>query len=112
MRYPVTPDGRYFVVRGRLWRCTNPALPEDERSRLTSELMRHRAAVGRARRAGDAAAEQAARHKVNEAKIALGERGPVWWADGAPDYNRYLVKNTPYHRWYERLPQQEDDEGR
>ena len=74
--------------------------------------MRHRAAVGRARRAGDAAAEQAARHKVNEAKIALGERGPVWWADGAPDYNRYLVKNTPYHRWYERLPQQEDDEGR
>ena len=26
-RYPVTPDGRYFVVRGRLWRCANPALP-------------------------------------------------------------------------------------
>ena len=22
--YPVTPDGRYFVVRGRLWRMTNP----------------------------------------------------------------------------------------
>ena len=58
MQYPVTPDGRYFVVRGRLWRCTNPALPEDERSHLTSELMRHRAAVGRARRAGNAEAEQ------------------------------------------------------
>ena len=37
MRYPVTPDGRYFVVRG-----------------------------------------------------------PVWWEDGAPDYNRRLLKNTPY----------------
>jgi len=112
MQYPVTPDGRYFVVRGRLWRCTNPALSEDERSRLTSELMRHRAAVGRARRAENADAEQAARRKVNEAKIALGERGPVWWTDGAPDYNRYLVKNTPYRRWYERLQQQQDDEGR
>ena len=22
-RYPVTPDGRYFVVRGTLWRCSN-----------------------------------------------------------------------------------------
>ncbi len=105
MEYPVTPDGRYFVVRGRLWRCTNPALPAAERSRLTSELMRHRAAVGRAKRAGNTDAEQAARHQVHEAKIALGERGPVWWADGAPDYNRFLAKNTPYRSWYERLKQ-------
>lgn len=22
---PTTPDGRYFVVNGRLWRCSNPA---------------------------------------------------------------------------------------
>ncbi len=22
--YLVTPDGRYFVVRGRLWRTSNP----------------------------------------------------------------------------------------
>lgn len=35
--YPVTPDGRYFVVRGRLWRCTNPGLPDPEREKLTSE---------------------------------------------------------------------------
>ncbi|TLF53090.1 hypothetical protein FEI13_03040 [Halomonas urmiana] len=26
-----TPDGRYPVVRGRLWRCTNPELPEAQR---------------------------------------------------------------------------------
>lgn len=42
----------------------------------------------------------AARRAVNEAKIALGERGPVWWTDGAKDFNRYLVKNTPYADWY------------
>ena len=111
MQYTVTPDGRYFVVRGRLWRCTNPALPEDERGRLTRELMRHRAAVGHAKRAGNADAEQAARRQVDEAKIALGERGPVWWADGAPDYNRYLAKNTPYQSWYEHLQQQQEVNG-
>ena len=37
-QYPVTPDGRYFVVRGRLWRCSNPQLPDEERQRLTAEL--------------------------------------------------------------------------
>ena len=26
MNYPVTPDGRYFIVRERLWRASNPAL--------------------------------------------------------------------------------------
>ena len=110
MRYPVTPDGRYFVVRGRLWRCTDPALPEDERRRLTGELMRARAAVGRAKRAGNADAEKAARRKVHEAKVALGERGPVWWDDGAPDYNRYLAQNTPYRSWFESLRDREDDQ--
>jgi hypothetical protein len=33
-------------------------------------------------------------------KEALGERGPVWWTDGAPDFNRKLVKNTPYADWH------------
>jgi hypothetical protein len=84
------------VVRGRLWRCTNPNLPEEERHRLVKELMRHRAEVGRAKRAGDAEAERAAREGVHLAKVALGERGPVWWTDGSPDYNRRLLKNTPY----------------
>lgn len=103
MRYPVTPDGRYFVVRGRLWRCSNPALPPDERARLTRELMRARSAVGRARRGGDADAERAARAAVHAAKVALGERGPAWWTDGAPDYNRRMARNTPYREWSEGL---------
>ena len=42
-----------------------------------------------------------ARVAVDTAKRALGERGPVWWDDGAPDYNRYLAKNTPYAAWFE-----------
>ncbi len=41
-----------------------------------------------------------ARSAVHAAKIALGERGPVWWSDGAKDFNRYVVKNTPYAGWY------------
>ncbi len=46
-----TPDGRYIVVRGRLWRKTNPRLPEVERTRLVTELMAARQAVKNA--AGD-----------------------------------------------------------
>lgn len=42
-----------------------------------------------------------ARHSVNAAKVALGERGPVWWQDGARDFNRHLVRNTPYREWYD-----------
>jgi hypothetical protein len=103
MRYPVTPDGRYFVVRGRLWRCSNPALSPDERARLTRELMRARSGVGRAKRAGHADAEREARAAVHAAKLALGERGPAWWTDGAPDYNRRMARNTPYREWFEGL---------
>jgi len=94
--YPVTADGRYFVVRGRLWRMSNPALPAEVRDMLVKALMDARRAVGAALRTGDAAAERRARSAVNDAKIALGERGPVWWSDGAPDLNRHLLKNTPY----------------
>ncbi len=35
----MTPDGRYFVGRGRLWRMSDPKLPTDERDRLVMELM-------------------------------------------------------------------------
>lgn len=103
--YPDTPDGRYFVVRGRLWRSSNPALPAQLRQELVDRLMRARRQVGVARRAGDAEAERAARAEVDAAKRALGERGPVWWSDGAPDYNRRMVKNTPYADWYAALPE-------
>lgn len=50
MDYPVTPDGRYFVVRGRLWRMSNPSLHPDTRDRLVKELMTARRVVGVAKR--------------------------------------------------------------
>ena len=102
-RYPRTPDGRYFVVRGRLWRLSDPSLTEARRVALVRDLMVARRAVGVARRNGDQAAEASARAAVNAAKNALGERGPPWWADGAPDLNRHMVRTTAYADWFARL---------
>src|SRR5689334_1563470 len=103
LEYPVTPDGRYFVVRGRLWRTSNPALAPDLRQAWVDKLMRARRQVGVAKKAGDKEAERNARAAVDEAKRALGERGPVWWTDGAPDFNRKMVANTPYADWFAAL---------
>lgn len=100
---PVTPDGRYLVVDGRLWRTTNPGLAPQVRQALVDRLMRARRDVGLAKKAGDLDAERAARAEVDAAKRALGERGPVWWTDGAPDFNRRMAKNTPYADWFAAL---------
>lgn len=104
-----TPDGRYIVVRGRLWRASDPCLDPDTRARHVAALMDARRAVKAARSSGDRMAEAAARKAVDRAKVALGERGPVWWDDGAPDLNRRMVKNTPYAGWFDRLG---PDDGR
>lgn len=101
MKYPSTPDGRYFVVRGRLWRASDPGLAPDKREQWVSELMSARSAVRTALRTGAGLAE--ARRRVEGAKVALGERGPVWWRDGAPDLNRHMAKNTPYADWFASL---------
>ncbi|WP_439879057.1 hypothetical protein [Pseudomonas prosekii] len=99
--HPTTPDGRYFVVKGQLWRCSNPSLSEAERQGCVDELMAARREVKAAKASGDPAQMKAARAHVQAAKVALGERGPVWWADGAPDFNRRKVRNTPYADWFE-----------
>ena len=99
-RYPVTPDGRYFVVRGRLWRMSDPALPEKRRAELVRDLMAARRAVRDAKASGDVDAMAAARAGVDAAKVALGERGPPWWTDGAPDFNRRMAKDTAYAMWF------------
>ena len=98
--HPVTEDGRYFAVRGRLWRMANPALGEAERAALTRQLMDARR---RLRRDAPHDGRAQARADVDAAKTALGERGPAWWGDGAPDYNRKLANNTPYAQWHARL---------
>ena len=92
-----TPDGRYILVRGRLWRATNPNLPETRRKALVDELMDARRAI---KTADEGSSEmRAARKRVDAAKVALGERGRPWWNDGTPDLNRRLAKNTPYREW-------------
>lgn len=95
-----TPDGRYLVVDGVLWRTSNPALGRAQRALLVEALMHARRDVGRALREGNADAEHRARARVHRAKVGLGERGPPWWTDGAPDYNRHRVENTPYALWF------------
>lgn len=101
--YPVTPDGRYFVVRGRLWRMANPSLPPAEKQALVKQLMAARRAVRAARLAQGEEAEGQAHAAVDVAKQALGERGPVWWADGAPDLNRHMARTTSYAAWFAAL---------
>ena len=44
---PHTPDGRYFVVRGRLWRLSNPGLDPERRELLVRELMAALTSVSR-----------------------------------------------------------------
>ena len=96
MSIETTPDGRYLIVRGRLWRITNPNLDAGYRQQWVNVLMSARRAVLLAMRDGNDIALREARAQVDASKVALGERGPVWWTDGAPDYNRHLLKNTPY----------------
>jgi recombinational DNA repair protein RecR len=68
VKHPVTPDGRYFVVRGRLWRMANPALDEAERADLVGRLMAARRAVRHAKTAADLEAEATAHRAVDEVK--------------------------------------------
>ncbi len=106
--YPTTPDGRYFVSKGLLWRCTNPALSDAERRPLVKALMKGRVGV---RNAQSEQEMRAARAQVDAAKRALGERGPVWWDDGAEPVDRYKPKNTPYAEWWAGLSEEERAAG-
>ncbi len=95
-----TPDGRYHVIQGRLWRAPNPTLPAEAKVRHMRDLLNGRRALRAAKAAGDEAAITAARRMIASAQVGLGERGRVWWKDGAPDLNRTLAKNSPYAEWF------------
>jgi hypothetical protein len=90
------------VVRGRLWRRTRPDLEPATRETLVAALMDARRAVKAGKAAEDPEAVAAARRAVDAAKRGLGERGPVWWDDGAPDLNRHMARTTPYADWFAR----------
>jgi hypothetical protein len=68
----MTADGRYLIVSGRRWRATDPAVPESLRKELVNELMAARRLVR--------SDPETARPRVQDAKVALGERGDPWWA--------------------------------
>ena len=63
--------------------------------------MEARREVAAVRKAKDPQRLARARDSVQAARVGLGERGPVWWEDGAKDYTRYLARNTPYREWFE-----------
>ncbi|RYY09994.1 MAG: hypothetical protein EON55_17210, partial [Alphaproteobacteria bacterium] len=99
----VTPDGRYIVMLGRLWRRADPDLPAEQKARLVTELMNARRSVGMAMRSKDGSELIAARARGDAAKNDLGERSPVWWTDGVPDQTRRMARNTGYADWYAAL---------
>jgi hypothetical protein len=80
-----TADGRYLVIDGRRWRATDPAIPEPLRKELVAELMAARRDV----RTDPASA----RPRVQDAKVALGERGEVWW-EPTPEGRRVRLAAT------------------
>lgn len=73
----MTEDGHHIVVGGRRWRATDPAIPETLKAQLIGALMDARRAV---KVEGDAA-----RHRVQDAKVALGERGDPWWEEATAE---------------------------
>lgn len=97
---PETPDGRYFVAKGRLWRKTDPGLDDSTRRAHIKALMQARHALGQARSDAEIAE---ARARSDAAKRALGERGPVWWTDGAPDESRRAPWMSSYAEWWDGL---------
>lgn len=74
-----TADGHHIVVNGRKWRASDTGIPDKMHAELVAELMRARRLV--ASRGDDV------RPMVNDAKVALGERGKPWW-DEPSDHGR------------------------
>ena len=87
-------DDRWIRINGRRWRATDPGIPEPFRKELVDELMSARRAVGAAKRLGDPDAEALARARVNDAKVALGERGAPWWEPLHADDRRQRLEAT------------------
>lgn len=81
-----TPDGRYIVVNGRRWRASDPGVPPKLRQELVDELMA-------ARRLVRTDAEHA-RPRVQDAKVALGERGYEWWTTPSDDERDARIEAT------------------
>jgi len=93
---PHTKDGRYLVAKGVLKRCTDPRLDDTTRRKAIKKLMQARMSKDR--------------QAVLVAKTELGEAGPVWWDDGAPDYSGKHPADTPYCDWWKEITPDENDQ--
>lgn len=72
----LTESGHHIVINGRRWRATDPSIPASLRDELVSALMTARRAVR---------TDESARPAVHDAKVALGERGELWWEPTTPE---------------------------
>lgn len=81
-----TEDGHHIVVNGRRWRASDISIPDNLRAELVAELMRARREVDRR---GDEA-----RPCVQDAKVALGERGEPWWEETSDEGRRARLAAT------------------
>ncbi len=81
-----TADGRYVVVDGRRSRASDTDIPESLRAELVAELTRARHKVDNH---GDASQQM-----VDDAQIALGERGEVWWKEPSEEGRRTRLAAT------------------
>ena len=95
---PHTEDGRYLVAKGILKRCTNPALDDSTRRKALKQLMQARVKKDRI--------------ATIQAKILLGEAGPVWWDDDQPDFSGERPLDTPYAAWWDSLTDKQRLSGR
>lgn len=87
-------DGRFLEIDGRRWRASDPSIPAPFRSELVHELMDARRAVGAGKRADDEDAVAAARARVQDAKVALGERGTPWWETPTDEVRADRIRAT------------------
>ncbi len=81
----MTVDGHFMIIDGRRWRATDPAIPDALRVELVAELMAARRDVR--------VDPSTARPRVQDAKVALGERGEPWW-EPTPDGVRVRLAAT------------------
>ncbi len=100
-QHPRAPNGRYFVIRGRPWRASNPGLEQGERERPVRMLMAARRAVHDA--AGEPAATVIARVGRRQSASPRWRLATAALSGGMmvpPEYNRRIARTTPNAAWF------------
>jgi hypothetical protein len=103
VKHAVTPDGRYFVISGRLWHMANSDLEEAERADFVGRLMAARRAVRDAKKRADREAEAAGKAKIATMGMLCGgltERyGPDASSLAARRLTDFIVRGMKAQNW-------------